>query len=416
MATLVTPVATPAGIAAVNDILKEVWVSSTLKSQLYDDIILFDWIDDVTEHTDSDGLKASVPLKTGRTGGVGSRAIGQKLPDADHQRVGKASYNYTNHYLQVQVLGPVVAKMETDRQAVVREVDFEVTNGIEDLKHMISRQLNQDGSGQILLSGLPGNASSTVIPLGAANFGVLDRGWLYEGMRLDIGTAAAPQLDAGGVTILAIDDTAAAPTITVDVAVTVTAGSGISLYGNRLTGGVSNEMNGLGNIVSATATLGGINPASASYWKATVLGNAGTPRALTIDLMMTALRGLRQKGGYPDIIHTDLIQEQKYYNLLQGQVRYMGDKDLTAGNSENLAFARLQIKADPEAVPGKMRFLKKDALQMYSAGEIAWQNQTTGGDVLAWRQDYDAFVGRAAKYCQLGTDRRRSLASLDDLS
>src|SRR3954467_13380853 len=120
-----TPVANPANIAAVQDILREVWVSDTLRSQLYDDMVLFDYIEDVKEYTDSDGLKASVPLKTGRTGGVGSRAIGQQLAPADHQRVGKASYNYKNHYLQIQVLGPVVAKMETDRQACVREVDFE---------------------------------------------------------------------------------------------------------------------------------------------------------------------------------------------------------------------------------------------------------------------------------------------------
>jgi hypothetical protein len=52
---------------------------------------------------------------------------------------------------------------------------------------------------------------------------------------------------------------------------------------------------------------------------------------------------------------------------------------------------------------------------MFSAGDIAWQNQTTGGDILAWRQDYDAFVGRAAKYCQLGTDRRRDFGELADL-
>lgn len=410
-----TPTATPADIAAVQDILKEVWVTDELKSQLYEDMVLFDYIEQVTEYTDSDGLKASVPLKTGRTGGVGSRGIGEALPEADHQRARKASYNYKNHYLTVQVYGPVVAKMSTDRQACVREIDFEVTNGITDLKQMINRQLHGDGSGNVLFAGLPGNTSNTVIPLGVANLGVLERGNLYEGQRVDIGTAANPVLDTGGNTIVSVDDTATAPTITLANATAVTAGSGIALYGNRKASGVSNEMNGLSNIISDTAVLGGLNPATDTFWKAVVDKNGGTARANSINLMLKVLRKIRQKGDYPDIAHTDLEQEQVYYNLLSPQVRFQGDSGLTAGNTEGLAFAKLKVVGDPLAVPGKIRFLKKNALQMYSAGEIAWQNQTTGGDILAWRQGFDAFVARAAKYCELGTNRRRSLGSLEDL-
>jgi hypothetical protein len=142
-----TPVANPAGIVAVQDILKEVWVSDTLESQLYEDTILLDWIENVTEYTDSDGLKATVPLRTGRTGGVSARGIGQQLGAASHQAAGKATYNYKNLYLQVQVYGPVVAKMETQRQSAVREIDFEVKNGIEDFRRDMCRQLQRAGAG-----------------------------------------------------------------------------------------------------------------------------------------------------------------------------------------------------------------------------------------------------------------------------
>lgn len=414
---MAAPVATPADIAAVTQILKEVWVSDTLTSQLYEDMVLFDYIEEVTEYTDSDGLKATVPLRTGRTGGIGSRAIGQQLPVPDHQRVAKASYNYTNHYLQVMVYGPVVARMATNRQSAVREIDFEVSNGVEDFKHTLCRMMHGDGTGNILFAGLPGNASSQTLQLGAANFPVIDRGWLYEGMNIDIGSAANPSADSGpGKQITAIDDTPTAPTVTLDSVVTATAGSGISLFGNRAAGGVSNEMNGLGNIISDTLGLGGLTPATASYWKSIRNHNSGTPRALSIDLMLSTLRQMRMKGSYPDIGLTDLVQEQKYYLLLSPQVRFQGDKGgLTAGNTEGLQFAKLKIVGDVEAVPGKIRFLKKKSLKMFSAGDIAWQNQTAGGDMLAWVQGLDAFMGRAAKYCNLGTDRRRDFGTLDDL-
>lgn len=414
MATF-TPTPTPADIAAVQDVLKEVFVSDTLKSQLYEGMILWDYIDEVTEYTDSDGLKASVPMKTGRTGGVGSRAIGDLLPVADHQRVRKASYNYKFHYLQIQLYGQVIAKMRTDRQACIREVDFEVTNGVEDLKHMLTREMHGDGTGAILYSGLPGGGSSTTVLLGAANYGVIDRGHLYEGMRIDIGTAANPVLDTGGNRITGIVDNPAAPAIIVANATATTAASNISLAGNRAAAGVSNEMNGLRGIISDTLTLGTVNPSTDTFWKSAVLENGGTPRALTVDLMLSTLRSIRQKGDYPDVALGDLVQEQKYYNLLQTQVRYMGEGDLASGKTEGLAFARLKMLGDPEARPGRIDFIKKKALQLYSAGGIEWQNATTGGDILTWQQGYDAYVARAARYCELGTDRRRSFATLGDL-
>ena len=62
-----------------------------------------------------------------------------------------------------------------------------------------------------------------------------------------------------------------------------------------------------------------------------------------------------------------------------------------------------------------MHFLNKSEFFQISAGEIAWQNQTTGGDILAWVQDEDAFVARAAKYMNLATNHRRGLGRLEDL-
>lgn len=406
---------TPADIAAVQDVLKEVWVTDNLKSQLYEDMLIMDYVEQVTQYTDSDGLKATVPLKIGRSGGVGSRGVGQQLPAADHQRPAKASYNYKFHYLQIQLYGPVIARMKTARQSAVREIDFEVTNGITDLKWMLMRQLHGDGTGQITISGLPGGGSSTTVLLGAANYPIIERGWLYEGQRIDIGTAANPQLDTGNAIITAIVDNSAAPAVVVLVATATTAGSHISLAGNRGAGSVSYEMNGMRSIISDTKVLGGLDPAVSGYWKSFVNANGGTPRALSINLMLQTLRKVRQLGDYPDVAMCDLVQEQAYYNLLQGQVRFMGDKDLTAGNTEGLAFAKLKLVGDPQYRPGIIDFFKKGSLQRYSAGDIEWQNATTGGDILTWRQDYDAYVARAAQYGEIGTDRRRSFASLQDL-
>jgi hypothetical protein len=281
-----TPVADPAAIAAVQDILKEVWTTDALQSQLLEELVLFDWMDDVTEFTDSDGLAAAVPLRTGRTGGIGTRGIGEKLPPAGHQRVGKAKYNYTFHYLTVKVLGPVVARMKTQRQSVVKEISLEVENGLDDIKQDWQRQLHGDGTAVICTVAVS-TTSTTVTVQGRKGTHALEVGWIYEGMRIDIGTAANPVLTTQGVTVQSVD---------------------------------------------------------------------------------------------PD-----------------------------AGTFEK------PFVGDPHALPNKVDFLNKKSFQMYSAGDIAWQNQTTGGDILAWVQDEDAFVARAAKYWNIGTPRRGALGSLQDL-
>lgn len=412
-----SPTPDAADIAAVQDVLKEVFVSDTLESQLYEDTVILDKVEDVTEYTDSNGLKAVVPLRTGRTAGISARAIGEELGVADHQKVGRAEYEYTHQYLQIKVEGPVVARMKTDRASVVREIDLEINSGIEDLKRDWVRQLYGDGSGVIAAS-LPGNASSQTIPLGADNFYVLERGWLHEGMNVDIGTAANPTLDTGGNKITAIDDTEAAPTITLENATAVTAGSGVSRYGNRNADGDQRELNGVGNLFSDSAVVGNLDPATKTWWKAIVEENGGTPRALSTSLLTTTIRKLRQKGRYPDNALCDLEQEEAYYHLLQPQVRFAGDAKLAAGDTTGLVLGKIKsgLVGDPDCPPGKVFIWHGKALQMYSAGKVAWQNQTTGGDILAWSQGYDAFVARAAKYFQVGTNRRASLGVLDDLS
>lgn len=415
---VLTPTANPAAIAAVQDILKEVWVSDKLESQLYEDVMILDYFDEVTEFTDSNGLQASIPLRVGRTGGVSARGIGERLAPPDHQKVGKAIYNYKNLYLQVQVEGPVVARMESNRTSAVREVKLEVDNGIEDMKFDMGRQLHNYGDAVITLAALPGNGSSVTIPLGASNFPIIERGWLYEGQLLDIGTVGNPQLDTGGNRIVSITDSETAPAITLETATAVTAGSHISLYGNRTAANGSNEINGLANIVHDSRVLGGIDPTAPGkgYWKSVRQHNSGVLRALSLPLMNTTARKVRQKGGKTTDVVGDLALEQKYYELLQSQVRFASDADISAGKVQGPQFNGVTFKGDVHCLPNRIYFLAKRALMLFSAGEIAWQNQTTGGDILAWRQDYDSFVARAAKYCQSGTNRRPSFGVLEDIS
>lgn len=411
-----TPVADPASIAAVQDIIKEVWTSDSIESQLYEDLVLHDMIEsDVTEFTDSDGLKASVPVKVGRSAGHSARAIGEQLGRPSHPTTKKASYNYRFLYLQVQVYGPVVARMKTDRQSCVREINWEVENAILDFKKDYQRQLKGDGSASLLPSTIPGGGSSTTVLLGAANYDAILKGHLWEGQAIDIGTAANPVLDTGGNEIVTIVDNPAAPAITVKTATATTAGSSISKYANRDVANGSKEVTGIKKIASDTSVLGGLDPAVVRQWKGTRTHNSGTPRALSVDLLLTLRRQLRQVGQSPDLVYGDLVQEQKFWNLVQTPMRFNKGVEPGTGPLE-ASFGDLSYRSDAEADAGRIYMLRRKALQVYSAGKLSWQNVTTGGDILAWVQNFDAFQGRAAKYCELGTNHRSGIGVLEDLN
>ena len=412
---MATPVADPAAIAAVEDILKETWPSDQLESQLLEETILLDWMDDVTEYTDSDGLRASVPLHTGRGGASHSRGIGQKLGPSGHQRARKASYNYTFHYVTVKVLGPIIAKMKTQRQAAVREIDFEVEGAITDAQQNLQRMLHSSGDAVLGVVGTTDDDAEVSIT-DAFGQHAIRCGWIYEGVPLDCGTAANPVASFQGQRVIDVDDENY--TITLDAAVDTTAGHTISIYGNRVAAGEESfEMDGLGKFLDPTEPVGGIDPDTAGdrFWKPTVLANSGTPRQLSINLLLKVEQKLRQRGSKCQVVTGDLDQERGYYNLLEPKVRFIGDKKLSEGNLNGLEYNGKMFVGDPHHPPGKVRFLNKKYFFMVSAGKFAWQNTTTGGNILAWVQDEDAFVARAAKYGQLATNHRKGIGSLEDL-
>jgi hypothetical protein len=416
--TVVTPVATPADLEAVEDILKEVYVSNDLESQIRDDVQTLKFFEETTEYTDSEGLHASVPLRVGRTGGIGARGIGEPLPVADHQKPGKARYNFKHLYLTVKLEGPIIARMKSNRQSVVRHIDNEINGGVNDFQRDLCRQLNTFGDAAITLVPIAAvGVAATEIPLGTGNNPILERGWLWEGMRIDIGTLGDPVASAEGLRIVSIDDDPTGPSITVSNATTVAASSHVFLHRNRSAANGSNEVNGLGNIIDDTSELGGIDPTDAGkqYWKAGVYGDAGL-RDLAIPLMSSVTRKVKQFGGKTTDVLGSLGMQQEYYQLLQEQVRFAGDSNLSAGNVDGPKFQGHVFHDDPDHLPNRVTFVDKGALMMFSAGALSWQNQTTGGNILAWDQGYDAFVARAAKYAQTGTDRRRSHAVLDDLN
>lgn len=141
------------------------------------------------------------------------------------------------------------------------------------------------------------------------------------------------------------------------------------------TGNSGKNWNGLGNIVSASTTLGGINPATAGneYWKSYVSDPAADKELSLID-MATAYNTVSVGNDHPDVILTTQTLFEAYESLLQPQLRYTDTKTADAG-FQNLLFKSAPIMYDVHAPAKNMFFLNSKYLKLVGHAD-KWFAQT----------------------------------------
>ncbi len=132
-------------------------------------------------------------------------------------------------------------------------------------------------------------------------------------------------------------------------------------YGDG-TGNSGKNWNGLGNIVEASGTVGGINRATAGneYWRSYEENTAG---ALTLAQMATAYNSVSVGNDHPDMVLTTQTLYEKYESLLQPQLRYTDTKTADAG-FQNLLFKAAPVVYDTHCTAGVVYFLNSKYLTL----------------------------------------------------
>ena len=143
-------------------------------------------------------------------------------------------------------------------------------------------------------------------------------------------------------------------------------------YGDG-TGNSGKDWNGLGNLVEASGTVGGINRATGGneYWRSY---EENTSAALTLGQMNTAYNSVSVGNDHPDMVLTTQTLYEKYEALLQPQLRYTDTKTADAG-FQNLLFKAAPVTYDTGCTAGVMYFLNSKYLTLVGhSGK--WFSQT----------------------------------------
>jgi hypothetical protein len=128
------------------------------------------------------------------------------------------------------------------------------------------------------------------------------------------------------------------------------------------TGNSGKDWNGLGNLVEASGTVGGINRATAGneFWRS-YEDNNNDP--LTLAQMATAYNSVSVGNDHPDMVLTTQTLFEKYESLLQPQLRYTDTKTADAG-FQNLLFKAAPVTYDVHCAAGVVYFLNSKYLTL----------------------------------------------------
>ena len=396
-----------ATLTAWNDALKRVYTSDSLVEQLYQENPFLDQIQKQTRYTP--GEVARVVIHTQRGGGFTVLPDGGgTLNTAGNQGIAKAEYDMTHQHMPIAIQGDVIDSASTNAQTVADVEEAHVSGALNDLRKQLTRQLF--GNGDALI-GVCRASSSTDVDLNTTTGAeILKRGWLHVGAQIDVGTTANEVLRQDGETITAIDRTNVAVTTTSNEAAEDTSDY-VSMKNSR-SGTTSYEANGLRNIVSASATLGGLTVAAEDQWAAANVDT--TSQALTISLILQQIQEVAQRGGKADFILTGLKQQRKLYEQLQQQVRFSGDSGLQAGATPS--WNGVALHAHPDCWDEDLYVGIMKHLFPVATAKPQWQNNVTGGEILTWAQGTDSYVAKLTYRFNLACDRRNVFARLGGLT
>lgn len=139
------------------------------------------------------------------------------------------------------------------------------------------------------------------------------------------------------------------------------------------TGNSGKDWNGLGNLVEASGTAGGINSATSGneFWRSY---EENTSTALTLAQMSTAYNSVSVGNDHPDTLLTTQTLFEKYEALLQPNLRYTDTKTADAG-FQNLLFKAAPVMYDVHCTAGVFYFLNSKYITLVGHSN-KWFSQT----------------------------------------
>lgn len=383
-----------ATMTTVDAITKEIY-GPRIQDQMENEITLTKRIEKTAEGTSSEvgGKYVTFPLKVRRNHGIGYRNELEQLQNPGQQGWRNVRVPLRYGYGRVHMSGQTMKLAEKNFQAF----SSAMTEEMEGLKTDLAKDTNR------ILWGNQTGRIATLDVVTAGNTVAVTQGlkYLEIDMVVDIMDASAlPATVAVTRKITAINKAGA--TVTLDgAAFTTEAGDFLVRAGNY-----GREPHGLESLVTnSTASLFNLSSTTEPLWTSEVSTGVG---ALSESAMIAMCDTLRENGGRPTVIFTDLPSRRAYFNLLTTQRRFTNTQTFEGG-MRGIAFAYdddIPIVTDVDATTAAMYFLREPDFKVYQESDWSWED--TDGSLWKWVTNYDAFEAMIKKYWEFAIQRRNT--------
>jgi len=408
--------ADPLTRSTADAVLKEFYLPG-IRSILNSEVFLLTQVEGNSE--DIEGRRAVLAINTGRNTGIGARAEMGVLPDAGHQGYSEERVTLKYNYGRIQLSGPVIRSMGSDRGSFTRAITSETQGVTRDLRNDVNRQLYGDGTGKIatLAAAASGNTATLQTPTNT------QKRQLQVGMFIDIGTAGNPTATASARKITSVNTTAG--TFVFDgAAVAITAADIVTIAGSGGSGASQKELTGLSKQVAATGALWNIDPANVPNWASYVDANGGTNRAVTESMFIKASQEVNINSGEEiNLWVTSAGVTRAYGNLLTSLRRFNNPVQLRGGyagldlsniNQGSTGSNTVAMVFDKDCQANTAWGLTTRRFQWYKMSD--WEFMEEDGAVLSRVPNVDGYEGTLFLYSELATDGRNAHAKIADLT
>ncbi len=360
------------------------WYAGAIVSQFNDDIPFYREVEKGSEKFS--GLQVVRSVKVRRNQGIGATSDGGSLPATGQQTTQQAQITAAFNYLRFGITGPLLKAAQSDKGAFVKGIEFEMSEGMIDLKSDVNRQLFWSGNSTLATVSAAAVASNVVTATGRES--------VEDGNKfLDVGTiidiVSGGVVTSSGLTINAISGTTTA-TLTLSSAVTCAANDLIIR-----TGTLNNEVSGvLYTLDGGTSSIYNINRATYPSYQGNVLDNG--VNALTLNFMKQGWnQGKRRGNAKYDAVYCDYDSERFYERLLIADKRYMGkvkgDGTFSEKDENYLEYGGIPVVPDKDS-PQRFLFLDSKQWKKYVLCELEWAGES--GAELIPQPSADAFEAR----------------------
>jgi len=335
------------------------------------------------------------------------------------------------HYALIMITGLAMAASKSNLHAFVSAKDLEVKNKTKWLISMLNANFYQQGKGVL---GTVLSYSNPTITVNRADSRTkpTNMNWFRVGMRIDVFTSISDfsarlnystnvTAKGKGWKITTVNKAAGTIGLAIENGDALTASVAVGnvicyedamiapadSYGKHVTGLdmlVDDGTNG-------PVTVQNISRTTYPDFKSTVLANAGTGRALSLDLMQQGIDAAEvASGAVADFMIMGFGQRRNYLNLLWYDVRYGPQK--LAGGFDVLKYNNLDVVVDKDCTDGRIYMGSQNSLKKYVVQPLGVLDQTGEFERVTKKDTYEMMLGA---YMNLGIEQPNSWTQIADL-